>query len=264
MSIEAMGWAWRQDVQSKTELLVLLAIADCADSHTFEAWPSYQHLADRARVQRRTAIRAAMALEARGLLEITRRKAGAKNQSNVFHVPVDRPVQVDILTREEVADDTSDNQTLGTPATPGSDTSDTRVVSPATPGTIIEPSKNRGRRLRRCPPDFKPRPEDLEKMSKECPSVDIDAEFRLLKDHEFDKPRKDKDWDAVFRNWIRKAAKFEKPRPARRMSIQQATVLALKNNIARRQNFDEDRQRLVPESDDDFIAHVAGELGVAA
>jgi len=43
------------------------------------------------------------------------------------------------------------------------------------------------------------------------PGVNFDSEIALIRDHEFRDPHSD--WDAVVRNWLRRAAK-QKPRPA--------------------------------------------------
>ena len=44
-----------------------------------------------------------------------------------------------------------------------------------------------------------------------APGVDAPAEFAIFKDYEFKNPHSD--WEAVWRNWLRKAASAAKPRP---------------------------------------------------
>jgi hypothetical protein len=46
-------------------------------------------------------------------------------------------------------------------------------------------------------------------MHAECPRIDLQAEFRTMRDHEFGKARSD--WPAVYRNWMREATKRLRP-----------------------------------------------------
>jgi hypothetical protein len=75
----------------------------------------------------------------------------------------------------------------------------------------------RKRATRRCPDDWKPSPEDVAKISRECPDVDMAAAERKFRDHEFAKARSD--WAACWRNWMRsdqeRAGKGNKPRLTR-------------------------------------------------
>lgn len=58
---------------------------------------------------------------------------------------------------------------------------------------------------RRCPPDWSPNRELILQMAEECPNVDQDFELAQIRDTEFPKPRKD--WNAVYRKWMRKEQK---------------------------------------------------------
>jgi hypothetical protein len=75
----------------------------------------------------------------------------------------------------------------------------------------------RKRATRRCPDDWKPSQEDVAKISRECPDVDMAAAERKFRDHEFAKARSD--WSACWRNWMRtdqeRAGKAGKPRLSR-------------------------------------------------
>lgn len=53
--------------------------------------------------------------------------------------------------------------------------------------------------------------EPLRQWTREhCPDVDFDHEIAVLRDHEFKTPYSD--WDAVIRNWMRKAQRFYQER----------------------------------------------------
>lgn len=59
------------------------------------------------------------------------------------------------------------------------------------------------RASRKCPAEFQP---DLTFAAKLLPDIDAAAEAAQFKDHEF--PRPLKDWSAAWRNWVRKAKKW--------------------------------------------------------
>lgn len=59
------------------------------------------------------------------------------------------------------------------------------------------------RASKKCPAEFEP---DLTFAAKLLPDIDAGAEAAQFKDHEF--PRPLKDWGAAWRNWVRKAKKW--------------------------------------------------------
>ena len=64
------------------------------------------------------------------------------------------------------------------------------------------------KRATRIPDNFTPSPEVIEAMRAECPRVDLEAENRKFVDYWTAKAGKDAtklDWDATWRNWIRRA-----------------------------------------------------------
>lgn len=74
MSIRAYNWAWeRLDVDSHTDLLVLLALADHANDDG-ECWPGHAYVARKARLDERTVPRVIRRLAARGLVRIAPRE----------------------------------------------------------------------------------------------------------------------------------------------------------------------------------------------
>lgn len=64
------------------------------------------------------------------------------------------------------------------------------------------------KRATRIPDDYMPSPDLIETMRAECPKVDLEAEHRKFVDYWRAKSGKDAtklDWDATWRNWIRRA-----------------------------------------------------------
>ena len=70
---------------------------------------------------------------------------------------------------------------------------------------VRDPARKRATRI---PDNFTPSPEVIEAMRAECPKVDLEAENRKFVDYWTAKAGKDAtklDWDATWRNWIRRA-----------------------------------------------------------
>ena len=70
---------------------------------------------------------------------------------------------------------------------------------------VRDPARKRATRI---PDDYMPSPDLIESMRAECPKVDLEAEHRKFVDYWRAKAGKDAtklDWDATWRNWIRRA-----------------------------------------------------------
>lgn len=88
MSIKVMTWVWDHAPVAGTELLLMLAIADQADDHGRNAWPSVQTLAQRTRLDQRTVQRVVKRLVAGGTLVV---HSGGGRRSNRYEIPMSAP-----------------------------------------------------------------------------------------------------------------------------------------------------------------------------
>ena len=70
MSIKVMTWTWDNTSVGGTELLVMLALADCANDEGGHCWPSISTLARKCRIDQRTAQRVLKRLADAGLITI--------------------------------------------------------------------------------------------------------------------------------------------------------------------------------------------------
>lgn len=70
--------------------------------------------------------------------------------------------------------------------------------------TAVAGAKFRARASRMAPRDWAPGEELLSAMHTECPAVDLERELRAFRDHTFGTARSD--WNATFRNWVRKSS----------------------------------------------------------
>ena len=64
---------------------------------------------------------------------------------------------------------------------------------------VGKPTRKRGQK--KCPKNFIVEPEAMEAMAEECPDVDIKAQTKIFRDHEFKDAKTD--WPATWRNWMR-------------------------------------------------------------
>ena len=76
------------------------------------------------------------------------------------------------------------------------------------PAPAAQETAKARKRATRIPDDYMPSPHVIEDMRAECPKVDLEAENRKFVDYWSAKAGKDAtklDWDATWRNWIRRA-----------------------------------------------------------
>ena len=89
MSIQAIAYVLEHSEARGLTRLVLLAIANHADAHGMNAYPSVDQIAREARVHRATVFRAILELERDGELEVTRgRGAGQKSLYRITFIRV--------------------------------------------------------------------------------------------------------------------------------------------------------------------------------
>jgi hypothetical protein len=88
MSIEALNWAFKQNVTPAGKKLVLVALADTADQHGM-CFPSYDHIAAKTSLSRRSVIDAVKALADEGTIEKAPRfRPNTSSASNAYRIPI--------------------------------------------------------------------------------------------------------------------------------------------------------------------------------
>ena len=153
MSIEALNWAWDQPVAKAANKLVLLALADHANSDG-ECWPSMKRIAERSDISPRHVSRAINELIDLGLVEkANRRRHGGQYRGWDYRLNVQR-----------------------TPASGGPPrpvTSGHGRPSPADTGVRSEPSENRKEEpLAAAPPKSAAKKDELFEAVAEACSID--------------------------------------------------------------------------------------------
>lgn len=127
---------------------------------------------------------------------------------------------------------TEDGHTQSVRSDSGTPKTETETKTETTTANAVERPRKRGARLES---EWLPAQITIDEMKTECPTVDLEAEHRKFIDYWIAKTGKDAtklDWDATWRNWIRRAAENTKSssRPRIATSDQRvADVQALKH-----------------------------------
>ncbi|WP_437582702.1 hypothetical protein ACSAGD_10580 [Paramicrobacterium sp. CJ85] len=106
----------------------------------------------------------------------------------------------------------------GVPSRPVPSTTSNEVVTPLTP--------QRGKRGTRIDPDWKPTPETVTKIEHDCPGLNYQAEHVVFIDYWIAQPGQKGvklDWDATWRNWMRRKHN-DSPKRGQRPSRDQANM----------------------------------------
>ena len=261
MSYHLAAWAMDVDVPPREKLMLILIASHANDEG--ECFPSQTTLAYRSGLSRRTVLRSLAELEERGVItrRQRRRPDGSRSSDtirlNVHGAPVRPPLAGGNLTdgarvtfppHGDNVSPGSDNLTRhGDSVSPHGDNDDAARCPVVTAEPVIEPirepvressaadaaaqqpgpsaSTARGVRL---PDGWMPKPETIQQMRDECPSVNLEAEHRRFMDYWTDQPgakgRKVR-WDSTWRNWIRRAN--EDTRRGGRQTVDQRRADAL-------------------------------------
>jgi len=231
MSNQALTWAFDQDLPT-TQKFVLVALADKADE-AHSCFPSQATLARMTGATDRTVRNALTALERAGY--VTRkhrhREDGTRTSDRYYLA-----VGVIVTTEKPHAENLSgghqpetrsgglpetDDTTTGNPRQdyrkqfPGNEPTEEPTEEPTVSGTLTragdapaqKPTKaSRGTRL---PDGWMPPRAVIEEMNRLAPHVDQQWEHSKFTDYWKAQPGQrgvKRDWDATYRNWIRKAA----------------------------------------------------------
>lgn len=190
MSIEMLNWAFHLQMESPTDKLVLIALADHAN-HDGASWPSIARLCLFTALSERTVRTALRRLEADGLLQ-TVTENGRTNRYKL------------------------------TPATtaPGDSCPPPRQLSPPTPAapapkppiTTNEPPSplTKGRRPHRLPDDWLPGEHEWEWARQAYPTVEVEDETDRFRDYWHGNGKAMVNWTATWRNWIRRSASYQR------------------------------------------------------
>lgn len=225
MSIAALDWAWNQDCPNATSKLILIALADKANDDG-ECWPGMEHVARMVGISTRQVSSHLQRLESEGILTRKRRRSGiGRLGSYVFHLNVHRkstsgstppvedgrqwkdtsgsgpPVEADDQWRQT-------SESTGSPASypPEAGFRTEPTVNPQ--GTQREGRASKNKRKPETPlPDHWQPTDAHHRLAAEL-GVDCDHEAAKFSDHAAANDRRQRDWDASFRTWLRRSRDY--------------------------------------------------------
>ena len=247
MSRIANDWVWKQNIKPATHKLILLAMADRADEYHC-CYPSIARLERDTGLDRKTIQKGISNMIACGLLSDTGKRVGSTNKVRVLRMNIGEEqsqkrddLQADNHPKNGNVPKNGNNPKNGTLNDPKNGTlNDPKngmqnhpIESPNEP---LPPSGVSARATADDQPkfsDLSPEPPPPAKPKRKQPLPDdfavTDAmrawfaaqgfSFALQGEHErfcdYWRGRGEpmKDWEAVWRNWMRKAADFAKPKP---------------------------------------------------
>lgn len=215
MSVQAITCALAVRGVTASEKLVLLALANYADEN-MRCWPSQARLADDTCLTERTMRTVLASLEQRRLISRKeRRRQDGTRASDVItlHFSGEVTEQAEIISASQQPEDISAYQPEIHVANNRKSTSDQpenisglTTFEPSKKNHQKEPSdRARARPSRRMPDGYVPNEATLS-VGAELGFTpgEIDRELSKIRDHQFRDAHTD--WDAVTRNWLRRAA----------------------------------------------------------
>ena len=193
MSIQTMQAVWQHSKAEGRARLVLLAIAD----HQGEigAWPSIATLAKMVNASNRSVQRDIAELHRIGELDVQIQSAPTSRQykSNLYWVTLPGVT--------ESASGVTDNESGVTESASGVTAGGVRTLKRTTTKPLRESSTS-------LPIEWQPKEQDIDTMREHFPDVDLKLETHAFRDYWLAVPgarSKKSDWDATWRNWIRKS-----------------------------------------------------------
>lgn len=200
MSLAALTWAFDQYLEPAKKV-VLLALADYADD-TGRCWPSQETLTKKTSLSIRTIRTHLHVLADFGLITVEeRRRADGGRTSNVYVLQM-TPRQ--ILPGPPATVDRAPRQTVAAIQEPSKE-----------PSSNLPSGEPTGKRGSRLPVGWMPSPGVAKAIRGECPDLDLTREHRKFSDHWKAAPGAKgvkADWDATWRNWMRRACDFQNER----------------------------------------------------
>lgn len=206
MSIKVMSYVWEHSKHKGSELLTLLAIADCAHDDGTNAFPSIATLAKKTRMTARNTQMVIRKLT--DSTELALKPNAGPHGCHRFAIAMNHSTEStpEKISQELKAPLKPTSEVQNAPLKPASpNPSEILKIPPCPPTGDIPPVKLK--RWHNCPPNYEPDQKMRDFHARHCPTVDFEGELASFKDHDFDKPKINP--DRTFRNWLRKAAKMQ-------------------------------------------------------
>lgn len=142
MSVEAITWALKEPVAHSSTKFVLVVLANCANSETFEAYPSVKFISDATAQDRKTVLSNLKKLLESGHISDTGRRAGHTGQVVIYRLnSTENGTIKQSQKRNSTEKGTVPNFPPNSTVFPAKESQNSHVTVPKTGhGTVIEPS----------------------------------------------------------------------------------------------------------------------------
>ena len=142
MSVEAITWALKEPVCQSSTKFVLVVLANCANSETFEAYPSVKFISDATAQDRKTVLSNLKKLLESGHISDTGRRAGHTGQVVIYRLnSAENGTLKQSQKRNSTENGTVPNFPPNSTVFPTKESQNSHVTVPKTGhGTVIEPS----------------------------------------------------------------------------------------------------------------------------
>lgn len=208
MSVQAITCAMALRGVSPSEKLLLLALANYADEN-MRCYPSQKRLAEDTCLSDRT-VRSLLAglAERRMISRTERQRQDGSRASDIVTLHFAGSVDANGVTPISGGGETISGGARKQFPGGGEMASGLTTFEPSLNQEGSEEPSPKTRASKRCPQDWLPKTGTVQTLAHEgyFPG-DLERALAMVKDHEF--PRGHTDWDAVFRNWVRR----DRPKP---------------------------------------------------
>ena len=195
MSFQAMAWASKQKCGGTVGKAVLLFLANYADENN-QCWPSVKRLAEDCETTERTVYRWIKELEKRGLLSHTTRSIDGMQTSNLYTLAIPGVTQ-------RQGGVTQCHPPM-TPCQEGGDTVTDKPIKEPINTLSEEKGKPNVKGPRQITADWQPDTKLRQWAEQERPELNISKVVETFRDYWLGNGSTKKDWNATFRNWVRR------------------------------------------------------------
>lgn len=257
MSFNAIRKAWKLELETSSQTLVLQYLANCADDEDFTAHPSVNDISKKTKLNRKTVMAALSGLEKVGVISVKKHFGGVNIYCLHLGKPVPKlgPAKGSNSDHEIDKTDDASSTNIGTSTEIGPvpklvlDQSQNRDDTSTNIGTLIyqEPINNQltnnispvkdsapkesKKRKNHLPENFTITPLMTQWAEKNAPGIDPVSETEKFKDYHTAKGSTFADWVAAWRTWMRNAASFSKRpyAPPQRQAVNQSRHSGFEN-----------------------------------
>lgn len=237
VSIEAINWALNLNLPPSPKL-VTIVLANYTNENG-QCWPSFETIAKKTSLSRRSVISQIAYLEKNGILKKIKRHDSA---SNIYELNLNTSENISPVTHQKGSENISPPSEISSPEVvkpfhhlvndvhQGSEPVSPPLVNVLHPNHQLNHQRNIYRNIERekkrgctLPEDFT-LTEKHRALAKKYNILDVDEQFEHFRDYHLSRGTVFKSWDAGFRTWLHRAASFTPKQKKQTLEEHNATV----------------------------------------